>query len=151
MTNLFDSFHLEGKITEKHAEDIKEILAEAMQDPNIIRQAAVEGANDQDKLSKPTQKSDKIVQVEPDVHNDPVEEFNLVLSQACPFTLLERYKDADFDRLRKFHVEALAKARVEGKAEENRRLSPFVHHDLQCAVEFEAGACDCGLQALSKK
>ena len=29
---------------------------------------------------------------------------------------------------------------------QRRKLTPFMQHDLQCATEFEAGDCDCGLK-----
>jgi len=29
---------------------------------------------------------------------------------------------------------------------QRRELTPFMQHDLQCATEFEAGDCDCGLK-----
>ena len=29
---------------------------------------------------------------------------------------------------------------------QQRELLPFMQHDLQCAAEFEAGDCDCGLK-----
>jgi len=31
---------------------------------------------------------------------------------------------------------------------QRRELLPFMQHDLQCAIEFEAGDCDCGLKDL---
>ena len=44
-------------------------------------------------------------------------------------------------------VKRTLQATIDTVLEKQRReLLPFMQHDLQCATEFEAGDCDCGLK-----
>ena len=50
------------------------------------------------------------------------------------------------DKVRAFLTQTLQATIDTVLKKQRRELLPFMQHEFQCATEFEAGDCDCGLK-----
>ena len=87
-----------------------------------------------------------MTEIENNPHQALIEEKEAEFTKA---TLLFKVGEGEIEkmaRLQNLFAESL-QATINTVLEKKRReLLPFMQHDLQCATEFEAGDCDCGLK-----
>jgi len=79
------------------------------------------------------------------------------INNECAFEAEEKfaYQLGFQDAIAMFYIDLTGTPKTKGTMQatidtvlekQRRKLTPFMQHDLQCATEFEAGDCDCGLK-----
>lgn len=79
------------------------------------------------------------------------------INSECAFEAEEKfaYQQGFQDAIAMFYIDLTGTPKTKGTIQatidtvlekQRRELLPFMQHEFQCATEFEAGGCDCGLK-----